>query len=78
MWGQWWGLVCQKADWLAGWHLNTNQVIKLNISSQQKNLKPEFHYIKKEKTSSHCINIEESSSHCKDIEETSSHCINIE
>ena len=47
MWDQWWGLVCHKADGLAGWHSNTNQVMKLNSSSQQRNLKYEFHHLPK-------------------------------
>ena len=47
MWNQWRGLVCHKADGLAGWHSNTNQVMKLNSSSQQRNLKYEFHHLPK-------------------------------
>ena len=39
MWDQWWGLIYHKADGLAGWNSNTNQVMKLNSSSQQRNLK---------------------------------------
>ena len=44
----WWGLVWWWWYWwLADWHSNANQVMKLNSSSQQRNMKYEFHYLPK-------------------------------